>query len=375
MRDIAGIELNVAVSELRYELEDLFFKSFYELGDGAFLLALSKGSKERDVYIRLNKTVNETTFKEQSTTPTQFAQNVRKALSGMRVKGIQQHAFDRIIAIDLEGRERKKLIVELFGKGNLLIVKYDNLTELAYRNVSFRDRSARKNMLYGFPKSESIGPGEADAATIRKIVGEVAALDERLIAALASRIGIGPLYLEDIIARSGLDTRAHACGQEVAKSPLADEILAFFERAKSPEPRIYSNREGVVDFAIVPLRRYEDDPGIKAERFETLNQLLDRLYIGERSTGLDQSKAREIRELESSIGKLKVQMKSEAETSVSYVEIGNLIFRHMHEINNMISKIRKAKPKSAEEFTDRFDRIEIRKIDPKTKVVSVELED
>src|SRR5271157_2546346 len=226
MRDISGIELNVAVSELRYELEDLFFKSFYELGDGAFLLALSKGSKETDVYIRLNKTVNDTTFKEQATAPTQFAQNVRKALSGMRVKGIQQHAFDRIIAIDMEGREKKKLIIELFAKGNLLIVKYDNLTELAYRNLSFRDRSARKNMLYGFPKSESIGPGEADATTIRGIVEEIGVLDDRLIAALAKRIGIGPLYLEDIIAKSGLDPRIHACNQEIAKSPLADEILA-----------------------------------------------------------------------------------------------------------------------------------------------------
>jgi predicted ribosome quality control (RQC) complex YloA/Tae2 family protein len=375
MRDISGIELNVAASELRYELENLFFKSFYELGDGAFLLALSKGSKETDVYIRLNKTVNETTFKEQSTAPTQFAQNVRKALAGMRVKGIQQHAFDRIIAIDLAGRENKKLIVELFGKGNLLIVKYDNLTELAYRNVSFKDRSARKNMLYGFPKSESIGPGEADAETVGRIVAEVGALPDRLIAALAKRIGIGPLYIEDIIARAGLDPRGLADNQGIAEGRLAEELLAFFERARSPEPRIYSDETGFVDFAIVPLKKYEDDHKIKAETFDTLNHLLDRLYIEERSTGLDENKAREIRELEASVEKLKVQMKSEAETSVSYVEIGNLIFGHMHELNDMIAKIKKAKPKSAEEFKDRFDRIVINKIDPKSKIATVELKD
>jgi predicted ribosome quality control (RQC) complex YloA/Tae2 family protein len=375
MRDISGIELNVAASELRYELEGLFFKSFYELGDGAFLLALSKGSKETDVYIRLNKTVNETTFKEQATAPTQFAQNVRKALAGMRVKGIQQHAFDRILAIDLEGREKKKLIIELFGKGNLLIVKYDNLTELAYRNVSFKDRSARKNMLYGFPKSESIGPGEADADTINRIVDDIDALPDRLIAALARRIGIGPLYLEDIIAKSGLDPRGLADNQGVVSSQLAKELLAFFELAKSPEPRIYSDGTGFVDFAIVPLKKYEDDPAIKAEKFDTLNHLLDRLYIGERSTGLDENKAREIRELESSIAKLKVQMKSEEERSVSYVEIGNLIFGHMHELNDMLLRIRKAKPKSAEEFAGVSGRIEIRKIDPKNKIVTIELKD
>ena len=234
MRDISGIELNVAVSELRYALEDLFFKSFYELGDGAFLLALSKGSKEVDVYIRLNKTVNETTFKEQSTSPTQFAQNVRKALGGMRVKGIQQHAFDRIIAIDMEGKEKKKLIIELFGKGNLLIVKYDNLTELAYRNVSFKDRSARKNMLYGFPKSESIGPGEADSDTIRSIVKEVGGLDVRLITALAKRIGIGPLYLEDIIARAG-STRAPPRARRM--SPRARSPKRYSRSSSAPRAR------------------------------------------------------------------------------------------------------------------------------------------
>lgn len=374
MRDISGIELNLVVSELRGRIDLLHFKSFYEFGDGSFLISFSKSGKETDVYIRLNKTVNETTFKEQSGAPSQFAQNVRKALSGMQVEGVAQNSYDRIITIALRGREtNKKLVVELFGKGNLFVVRSDGLTELAYHNLSFRDRNVRKNMLYGLPKTESIGPGEANPETIGRIVKEVSALDERLISALNRRVGVGPAYLEDILMRAGLEPKGRANDQGIEKGRLAEEMLAFFERAKRPEPRMYFNGPECVDYAIAPLLKYEGAPGIREERFETLNRLLDKLYFGERSTGLDTKKTQEIAELTSSVAKLRDQIRKEQETSVSYVEIGNEIFGHMHEINELIAHLKKTKPKTAEGIPS-FGRVRVKEVDPKTKIAKVEIE-
>jgi predicted ribosome quality control (RQC) complex YloA/Tae2 family protein len=379
MRDISGIELNVVVTELRGSIESLHFKSFYDFEDDSFLLALSRSGKETDVYIRLNKTVNVTASKEQAAAPSQFAQNVRKALAGMQVEGVSQNSFDRIVTIAMRGRETsKKLVIELFGKGNLFIVRNDGLTELAYRNVSFRDRNVRKNMLYGLPKTESIGPGEADPETIGRVIGEVSVLDERLISALNRRIGIGPIYLEDILARAGLDPKGRANTQGIEKGRLAEEMLAFFERAKKPEPRIYVKDGEYIDYSLLPLRKYEEMKGEGVTELAfgggtPLNGLLDELYRKDRSTGVDLKKAREIAELASSVAKLRDQMKREQEVSVTYVEIGNEIFGHMHEINELIEHLKRTKAKSAEGMPV-FGRVRAKDVDPKTKTVRIELE-
>lgn len=376
MRDISGIELNVVVDELRGRLHGCRFKNFYELGDGAFLIALSKDGKETDIYVRLNKTFNSTGFKEQSTAITTFAKSVREKLKGARVAGIEQHGFDRIATLEFErGGEKMRLIVELFGKGNMLIVGSNGITELAYRNVSFRDRETRRNMLYKFPKSESLNPDEINASSIAKVVDGLKESDGKLISELYKRIGVGPAYIEDIIARAGLDPNSPA--KDIKGSSLAKELLSFFSKARSPEPRIYVNKQTheYVDFAILPLLKYAGMEEVRFEGAPQLNAALDKLYLGDRSTGIDEAKARKIGELEASIAKLRKQIEETGGKDAEYSAIGRRIFERMGEINALIERARKAKPKSAKDLGEAEGGIRVRSVDPKSKMIKIELSD
>ena len=381
MRDIASLEVSVVVAELRDRLASAFFKNFYELGDGAFLLALSKERKETDIYIRLNKTVNATSFKERPPEPTQFAKSVRAKLSGTRMKSLEQHGLDRIVVMDFEGSGgERRLVIELFGKGNLLIVAgKDSITELAYRNVSFRERETRRNMVYGFPKSGSIGPEEMTPEGVAHVVKEVKGSEGKLISELSRRIGIGPIYIEDVIARAGLDPNAPASGQDIERSGIIKEILALFKAVKEPSPLIYVSRpdNAYVDFALLPLQKYKGNNGLEEMAFHgksQLNDLLDELYLKERSTGLDSAKAGKIKELESSIGKLRKQAEELDGKAAEYAAIGNRIFERMNDINALIAQARESRPKSAKDL-EGMPGIMVKSVDPKSKTIKIELAD
>jgi predicted ribosome quality control (RQC) complex YloA/Tae2 family protein len=151
IRALSSKELGAIAKELGV-LASSYFKNFYELSEGAFLITFSKERKEIAVYVNLARTINLTEFKEKSDAPTEFVLALRKKLDGSRVESVEQHKSDRILIISLSGKAEGRLIIEMFDKGNLLFVNRENLIELVYRGRSFKERSLRKSMIYVFPQ-------------------------------------------------------------------------------------------------------------------------------------------------------------------------------------------------------------------------------
>ena len=151
IRALSSTELGVIAKELGV-INSSYFKNFYELKEGSFLMTFSKDRKETSVYINLANTVNLTEFKEKTGAPSEFALSVRKKLDGSRVEGVTQHGSDRILVIAFSGKYDGKMVVEMFDKGNLLLVNKENIIELVYSGRSFKDRSVRRSMLYAFPQ-------------------------------------------------------------------------------------------------------------------------------------------------------------------------------------------------------------------------------
>ena len=84
------------------------------------------------VYCGLLSTLNETTFVEESGAATNFAVAVRKRVEDSKVTDFYQHGSDRIAIIGVQGKGMKhRIIMEMFGKGNLIVVDENNIIELA----------------------------------------------------------------------------------------------------------------------------------------------------------------------------------------------------------------------------------------------------
>ncbi len=168
IRALSSIELGVIAKELGV-LVSSHFKNFYELGENSFLMTFSKERKEIAVYVNLAKTVNLTEFKEKTEMPTEFALSVRKKLDGSTVLGVSQHETDRILVIDFSGREDRRMIIEMFDRGNMLLANKDSIIELVYSGRSFKERSVRRSMAYVFPKQRGSARPETASERIMEV--------------------------------------------------------------------------------------------------------------------------------------------------------------------------------------------------------------
>ena len=93
--------------------------------------------------------------------PQAFPMLLRKYLMGGRIVSIEQHDFDRIVKIGIErGGIRSTLIVELFARGNVLIVDSENRIILPMNPVTLKDRRLRSGEIYELPEAQ-LSPLEA----------------------------------------------------------------------------------------------------------------------------------------------------------------------------------------------------------------------
>jgi predicted ribosome quality control (RQC) complex YloA/Tae2 family protein len=373
MREIAAIEISVLVRELNDRFSSSYFKSFYEISKNSFLILFSKERKDIAMYINLTKAINETEFREKAEAPSEFALEMRKKLDGCRIGEIRQHKRDRIVIINLTGREEKKLVIEMFDKGNMLLLNKEGIIEIAYMNKSFRNRSIRKGMIYSFPESKAKNFEAKGEGEVKFELREMKGSEQKLIVALSHVFNLGPAYLENAIFRAGLDANAPAKSQEIEKSGIAKEMANLLSAIDRPKPIVYKKDEICIDFAIVPLAKYETDKKVHPLKFETLNKLLDSIYRSERTMKVDMDKVREIDELKASIEKQMAQIEELKAKAEDYKRIATKIFEHMNEINALLDEARKRKAKDVAGIGSQFGNINVKGVDPKRKSIRIEM--
>lgn len=365
MREITSIEINKAIAEIEERLSGSRMRKFYDLGDGSFRFLFYKKEGSVHIYCKLLHTFNETKFTEGAEEATPFAMGIRKRLENATLTRIKQQDSDRMIVLDFE-KEGYRLVIEMFGKGNMILINSQNRIELCYKVIRYRARSVAPGNPYEFPRSDAISFDSVEKRELARIF-EAAPKEKKLIRYLSDHINIGPLYLEDIIRRSGLDPR-EALGSREADEKLVDETIRFFERIREEKPRLYMENGAPKDYAIVEVERYR---GLESREYPSLNALLDEIWIGERSERVDEAKTEERGRIKSNIEaqkQLVVSTKAEAEY---YAKAGNKVFENMQLINSLIEYLKKNRKASLEEVKKAFGGIEIKELDLKNKVVKI----
>ncbi len=133
--------------------------------------------------------------------PPPFAQTLRRLLGNARVIAVEQRGFDRIAVFRLErGPDSFDLVIELFGKGNLVIVK-GRTTAAALFPQTFKDRAVQVGEPYSFPIA-GVDPLELDRAGFANAVRESKG---QVVRVLASVLNLGGPYAEELCLRADLD--------------------------------------------------------------------------------------------------------------------------------------------------------------------------
>ena len=187
MRGMANLEYTYIVQELQ-PLVGRRLDKFYELGPGRFRLKFGKDH----LLIVLGQRLHLTKYLEEAGEPRGFAQKVRKELKGKKLSSLMQKGKDRIVVLDFSG---KKLIAEMFGSGNLVLVEGGKISAV-YERRSWRDRELFPGKEYSFPPSSE------------KTLDEVlAGGGGKKVAAALVPLNIGIDYVKKVLSAAGIDEK------------------------------------------------------------------------------------------------------------------------------------------------------------------------
>jgi len=264
MRPAANLELRALVAELQPIVGSRFQKAYQ--ADSVLRIKLHKpGRGAVDLLIEPGVRLHITKFIEEvSAEPTQFIKSLRKALANAALGAIEQHNFDRIIVFTFAKEKRFYLIAEMFAKGNLILADQDWTILHPLHSETWKDRTIAPRAQYKFPESRGADPFGLNSGQLRALLD-----GKPLAACLATKLNLGALYVEESIARAGLDPKSKADGLTDAQVGALLMALDSIDRdGQNPAPVLYKD-----GWALFPLKGL----GTPIKRAATISAALDEL--------------------------------------------------------------------------------------------------
>ncbi len=207
--------------------------------------------------------------------PPNFAKMLRNRLSGADLVAVDQYEFDRIVELVFErGDGTTRVVVELFGDGNVAVCDEDYEVVDSLRTVRLKSRTVAPGARYEFPESR-VNPLTVDADAFAALMADS---DTDLVRTLATQANFGGLYAEELCTRAGVEkTRTIADADESDYEALHDAIHRLGDRLAGADldPRVYLEDGDPVDATPFPLAERED---LASDGYETFNEAVDAYF-------------------------------------------------------------------------------------------------
>ena len=265
-------ELNNLLSGARVDksfqpTKDIVVMRFHVPGTGRIDLVMQCGSRIHTSQYPL----------ENPTTPPTFPMLLRKRIKGAHVESVKQHNFDRVVEIRVKKDKYYTIIVELFDKGNIILLDDENniILPLKRKHWSSRDISSKKE--YIFPEERGINPISVTEEEFKDLFKDAESDAVRTLA----KNGLGSLYAEEIIKRANENVEID---KNTPNSEITDEQLAglyngfkdLFDNLTDDnvKPQIVK-KDSKEDVVALDLKKYED---FEKTYYESFNEACDEFY-------------------------------------------------------------------------------------------------
>lgn len=243
----------------------------YEVEDIVILRINLAGGGRAELYSKSGTWLCLHEEEEKPDTPPAFAQALRRLLDNARILGVEQRGFDRIAVFTVEkGNETLRLIFELFGRGNLVVVRGDT-TVACLHPQRYKDRVVQPGERYDFPPS-GVDPLELDRDGFRRAMQGAKGQAVRV---LASVMNLGGQYAEELCLRANVDKETKI--KELADAnfdslytALNNVIVAIDEER---HPAVVRKEGRAIDATPIELAQHAN---LEREEFPTFNQAVSR---------------------------------------------------------------------------------------------------
>ncbi len=336
-------ELNNLLSGARVD------KSFQPTSDIVVIRFHVPGTGRIDLVMQCGSRIHTSQYPlENPTTPPSFPMLLRKRIKGAHVESIKQHNFDRVIEIKVKKDKYYTIIVELFDKGNIILLDDENniIQPLKRKQLSARDISSKKE--YKFPEERGMNPITVTEEELKELFENT---ESDVVRTLAMN-GLGSLYAEEIIQRANntIDIDKNTPTSQLTDNQITEiykSLRDLFDNLKegSIKPQIVKKdtKEDVIPLDLVNYNDFEKT------LYKDFNEACDEFYSKKVNTSIKNVKEaawnKKVKKFEKRLNLQQETLDNFAKTIEDSQHKGEVIYSNYSSIENILNVVNSARNK------------------------------
>lgn len=386
----SNFDVYVICKELDSILSGGRITNIYEIEDLLIIKVNNKLNEKKILIIKNDSRINITEYDYPIPKyPSQFTRSLRKFLKNRIIISISQHKFDRIAKIELSNYESESwyLIIELFNKGNYILLDDNKIVKIAKSYKKFKERNILANKHYSFPISRG-----ANFLSLKKedFFNLISKKEGEIVRILANSISFSGLYSEEICLRAKIEKTKQS------KDLIEKEVQTLFDEFKKIRNEIlfgdinahivYDEEETPISVFPVELQIYNN---FKKKYFDSFNQAVDEFYSRLDSQDLKQPSDTKLNkkliEQKKILKRQQVYLEELKKDKIKYYKYGDFIYSHLNSLERLFGVIKNARSKGynyyeisdrlKEAKEDNFDNLDLfLKINPATKKIFIKID-
>lgn len=345
-REFTSFDVAAVTQELKKAILGSRVSNVYQPNPKTLLFKLHKADKPSfQLVLEAGTRLHLTSYiLEKPAVPTAFCMALRKQLRNAWLTDIEQYEFERTIIFTFKTKSGDvKLVLELFGEGNIILIseKGEILQALIYKRM--RDRNILHGETFAFAPQSGKNPfkiGKEELTTTLASFGDV-----EVVRAIARALSIGGLYAEEALLRVDVE-KTKLCNAlnsfevEAIHKSLQTMLSHVLDGKFEPSIVLDSNGE-FLDVTPFKLKRYEK---FNHKPYGSFNEALDEFYariaavekaIVSVETENLKREAERLKRIIESQEKALDEAKAEAEKAK---KIGDTIYAHAGELQLLLEK-------------------------------------
>ena len=352
-KEFTSFDVAIAVHELNEAIVNSRVNNIYQLNEKTVIIKLHKTDKPPlRLTMEVGRRIHLTQYAlKPPKTPPAFCMALRKHLRGAWVKNAEQFKFERLVIVHFKTRTGiMKLVLELFGEGNIILTGEKDVILQALVFKRMRDRNVVRNEVFQFPPSFGKNPFQVTRNELEEALKDAGAVE--VVRTLARFLSVGGFYSEEILLRANVE-KTKPCN--ALSSSEVDAIFAELQSLLSAvsafktEPYIVLAEDGgFLDVIPFKLKRYE---ALKSKGYDSFNEALDEFFL--RATAAEKAVAsvgvdkltREAERLKRIVADQERAIREDEKKTEHARRIGDVIYAHSSEIQAFLDKFAAAKRK------------------------------
>ncbi len=337
IRCLTSIDLTFVVRELKGIKGSRWGKTYQVSGDTFLVKVSGRGVKYYLVLIPGRAVYLSSREWLKPIKPSMFAMAMRKHTENAIIRDVGQIDFDRILFFKLfRAGEIWTVVIELFGRGNVLLIDPDGKILLNFRSFQTSSRTIKRGEEYKPPISPPLSP----SSSFKEVLDTAIAFQGEVWRFLAHKAGIGPPFIDEIVKPLNISPKIEI--QQLSQGEveaIVRALMELYERVnKNSKPVLYLDDDRIVDYSPFPLKIYSS---FQSKHYVNMSEMLDDILTDEVRAKSLIDKTRE--RLRKSIEELKTNIERYKKLATEYRKIGDAIYSHYKVVEAIIESLRNDK--------------------------------